>query len=257
MSDFPSKEYQEALNWLNEYDRRLYKEAYGVNPKTPQDAKDFRTMSNVRASIRASTRDPREEEHSERKMNVWNRMNEDPNAGMFKFLSAPADNTGVAHDNIDGILAENKARTLADNIRQSGSIGPTPFAQTDEGQEALLELAMGSAMPGTAIGRVSKASVTGGQIAKEALNKMIKGGKPKPQIPYELAEEWDQLPAVHSKLEQIKWNNKINASRLAKEKAFDKYGLPHQRGNPSYPVERLPLMDSISELLHALKFRKN
>jgi hypothetical protein len=56
---------------------------------------------------------------------------------------------------------------------------------------------------------------------------------------------------------QIKWDNKTNAARLAREKAFDKFGLPHQRGNPAQPEEPLPLMDSVSELLHALRFRKN
>ena len=184
--------------------------------------------------------------------------------GLLKYNYATADATGVAHDNIDGILAENKARTLANNIRQSGSIGPTPFTQTKDGQEALLELAMGNAMPGSAVGRVSKAAITGGQkMLPKAGQKIIDlfnkiGREPvKGSSPHGWRGWNHKAYENHGKYNQIGWNNKVNAARLAREKAYNKYGLPHQRGNPSYPVEPLPLMDSVSELLHAMRFRKN
>ena len=64
-------------------------------------------------------------------------------------------------------------------------------------------------------------------------------------------------PQAKQFLDRLKWDNKVSGSRLAREKAYDKHGLPHQRGNPAQPEEALPLMDSVSELLHALRFRKN
>ena len=212
---------------MSDFLNKMYKETYGVNPKTPQDAKDFGTMY----SVWANTRDPKEDEQFERRMNVRKRMDENPNAGMFKFLSAPVDNTGVAHDNIDGILADNQARTLANNIKQSGSIGPTPFAQTDEGQEALLELAMGSAMPGAAIGRVS--------------NKMLTGGLPPKTIKAFVEQIYHKPSDIIS---QIKHNNKLNSSRLAAEKALNKHNIPH---------ESRKLMDPVSEILRTLKYKQN
>ena len=111
----------------------------------------------------------------------------------------------------------------------------------------MLDIAMESAFPGSAIGRVAKGAVTGGHLGREALKKyyqrLIHGGK--------LKRFDDEM------LSQKKYDNKVSASRMAMEKALDKHKIPHQRGIPSQPEEPLPLMDSVSELLHALRFRKN
>ena len=151
--------------------------------------------------------------------------------GLLKYNYSEPVSTGVAHDNIDGILAENKARTLADNIRQSGSIGPTPFAQTDEGQEALLEIAMGSAMPGTAIGRIS--------------NKMLTGGLPAKTLKTFVDQIYHKPSDI---INQIKNINKLNSSRLAAEKALNKHGIPH---------EGRKLMDPVSEILRTSRYKQN
>ena len=170
--------------------------------------------------------------------------------GLLKYNYADADATGVAHDNIDAELANNRQEKLEKLIHQSkeeGSIRALPYLQTAEGQQTMLDMAMGSAFPGAAIGRVAKGAVTGGHLGREGLKKyyqrLIHGGK------YKRFD--DEM------LSQKKYDNKVSASRLAREKAFDKFGLPHQRANPVKPEESLPLMDSVSEILHALRFRKN
>ena len=136
---------------------------------------------------------------------------------------------------LDSTLAENKARTLADNIRQSGSIGPTPFAQTNEGQEALLEIAMGSAFPGAAIGRTTKAAITGGQ---GVINNM----------PKKLVEEALEQGGVKGLTSQIDWNNKLNSTRLLMEKALSKWGVTDKSRQ---------LMDPVSEVLRTSKYKQN
>ena len=151
--------------------------------------------------------------------------------GLLKYNYSEPVSTGVAHDNIDGILAENKARTLADNIKQSGTIGPTPFAQTDEGQEALLEIAMGSAMPGAAIGRIS--------------NKILTGGLPARTIKTFVDQIYHKPSDIISQIKNI---NKLNSSRLAAEKALNKHGIPH---------EGRKLMDPVSEILRTSRYKQN
>jgi hypothetical protein len=199
--------------------------------------------------------------------------------GLLKYNYATADATGVAHDNIDAELAQNRQDKLEKIIHQSreeGSIRALPYLQTAEGKQTMLDIAMGSAFPGAAIGRVSKAAVTGGQrllgsnreisnwlkldnvapstnIEKTAIMRMIKrlqgkSGRTKGN------PDWENVDEMVGK---TKWDNKTNAARLAREKAYNKHELPHQRGNPAQPEERLDLMDSVSELLHAIRFRKN
>jgi hypothetical protein len=168
--------------------------------------------------------------------------------GLLKYNYAEADATGVAHDNIDAELAQNRQEKLEKIIHQSkeeGSIRALPYLETAEGKQTILDMVTGS--PGAAIGRVSKAAVTGGQRLLNPLFKQMTTGKPISSA----------LKSSKQFIDNMKWDNKVSGSRLAREKAFDKYGLPHQRGNPAYPEEPLPLMDSVSELLHALRFRKN
>ncbi len=179
--------------------------------------------------------------------------------GLLKFNYADADATGVAHDNIDEILADNKAKTAFD----IGSIGPTPFMETDEGQQTLMDIAMESAFPGAAIGRMSKAAVTGGSSIFPKLTQNAKWLQLK-EVPKKYREVIRGIPKEkfpdYFKKPSLEWHdqqNKINAARMRMEKALDKHKIPHQRGIPSQPEKPLPLMDSVSELLHALRFRKN
>tara|TARA_Y100000310_G_scaffold84654_1_gene81550 strand:- start:163 stop:789 length:627 start_codon:yes stop_codon:yes gene_type:complete len=206
--------------------------------------------------------------------------------GLLKYNYADPDATGVAHDNIDEILAGNRAET-AYNI---GTIGPTPHYQTEEGQQEMFDIAEGFAFPGSALGRISKGAITGGQQAvggnlatwlKRALGKRppgkmsseeagiklkkyfdemmkhAKGPKPpkvtrhskgmtvenrRPQIPYELEEQF-----AEEALSKHNWNNRVNKSRIALEKAYNKFGLPHEIG----------ANDPVTEILRALKYRKN
>ena len=173
--------------------------------------------------------------------------------GLLKYNYAEADATGVAHDGIDGILAGNRQDKLEKMIRTEGSIRALPYLESEEGKQTILEIAMGSAFPGSAIGRVSEAAVTGGQRLLDPLFKQMTSGKP---LPFMLRNPKGS-PQAKQFLDRLKWDNKVSGSRLAREKAYDKHGLPHQRGNPAQPEEALPLMDSVSELLHALRFRKN
>ena len=219
--------------------------------------------------------------------------------GLLKYNYATADATGVAHDNIDEILADNKAKTAFD----IGSIGPTPFMETDEGQQTLMDIAMESAFPGAAIGRVSKAAATGGRQLLEkgasSLKQRISNAYADIVDPKEIMKnprpgkwvtKWGKKirnpqayrKALESSNSSVKEyirklqreyqqkfdpeaftssrhtaNTKLSSNRLAMEKALDKHKIPHQRVNPAKPEEPLPLMDSVSELLHALRFRKN
>ena len=72
-------------------------------------------------------------------------------SGLLKYHSADADATGVAHDNIDELLNQNKQEAILERYNQSGSIGPTPVMSDED----LLELTMGVAGPGMAIGKIS------------------------------------------------------------------------------------------------------
>ena len=81
---------------------------------------------------------------------------------------------GNSHNAIDELMFLNELQqigkpstgNLSDIV---GSIGPTPFIETEKGQDLLLNLVMGS--PGGAIGRVSKAAITGGQYATGILRR--------------------------------------------------------------------------------------
>jgi hypothetical protein len=73
--------------------------------------------------------------------------------GLLKYNYAEADATGVAHDNIDAELAQNRQDKLEKIIHQSkeeGSIRALPYLETAEGKQTILDLVTGS--PGAAIG---------------------------------------------------------------------------------------------------------
>ena len=182
--------------------------------------------------------------------------------GLLKYNYADPDATGVAHDNIDGMLAENRLSTAMD----IGTIGPqVDFLDTKIGN-TLLDAVVGGA-PGAAIGRISKAAITGGSSIFPRLTKSGKYLQQK-ELPKSASKaiaagrsfgNWTKFNE-YFKRPSAKWHseqNKVNSNRIAMEKALDKHKIPHQRGNPAQPEEPLPLMDSVSELLHALRFRKN
>ena len=62
--------------------------------------------------------------------------------GLLKYNYAEADATGVAHDNIDAELAQNRQDKLEKIIHQSkeeGSIRALPYLQSAEGQQTMLD----------------------------------------------------------------------------------------------------------------------
>ena len=202
--------------------------------------------------------------------------------GLLKYYVADADATGVAHDNIDEILAGNRKETLEKDIAMHGSIGPTPYIQTEEGQQALMDIVMGSAGPGLAIGRVSKASVTGGQSIGEALKSWLKKHKgqssPPSHIPTDMAQQWHmtgkmpkgaikkaedmmesvppmQVPSV----DKIIHENKLSRAQLALMKIREKAGMPFQpfhwdKGHHMYKPETADeVVDVITAYLNKTK----
>tara|TARA_Y100000310_G_scaffold19592_1_gene19208 strand:- start:133 stop:639 length:507 start_codon:yes stop_codon:yes gene_type:complete len=165
---------------------------------------------------------------------------------------------GNSHNAIDELMFLNELQqigkpstgNLSDIV---GSIGPTPFIETEKGQDLLLNLVMGS--PGGAIGRVSKAAITGGQYATGTLRKglqdWLKRNVPKGKFPEGMMRKSDIMPKSPGKrykdISDFKWDNKINAARLRSEQAFDKYKIPHES----------EMADPITILLDILKNRKN
>ena len=51
--------------------------------------------------------------------------------GLLKYDYAEPDATGTAHANIDDILAGNKAEYQQEQYDIHGTVGPTPFMETD------------------------------------------------------------------------------------------------------------------------------
>jgi len=161
--------------------------------------------------------------------------------GLLKYNYATADATGVAHDNIDAELANNRQEKLEKIILQSkeeGSIRALPYLQTAEGQQTMLDIAMNSAFPGAAIGSMSKAAVTGGQRLLDPLFKQMTTGKPISSA----------LKSSKQFIDNIKWDNQTNAARLAWEKAMKKWGVR--------PTER-QMMDPVTETLRRSKYKRN
>ena len=154
--------------------------------------------------------------------------------GLLKYNYEESDATGVAHDNIDSILAENRYNTQQEAYAREGTIGPTPFMETEEGQETLLDMVTGS--PGGAIGRVSKAAITGGQLSRVG-----KAGK---DFYHRLLKDMSPKEFVH----RADWDEQLNNARKLMEKAFKKWGgIKHNQ----------TVNDPITEMLRAGKYRKN
>ena len=158
--------------------------------------------------------------------------NPNPTEGLIKYSQTESDATGVAHDNIDGILAGNRAETAYN----TGTIGPIPEPMIGGvPEDTLMEIAMGSAFPGAAIGRTTKAAITGGQ---GIINNM----------PKKLVDEALEQGGFKGLTSQVNWNNKLNSTRLLMEKALSKWGVDDRARK---------LMDPISEMLRTSKYKQN
>ena len=120
--------------------------------------------------------------------------------GLLKYNYEEPDATGVAHDSIDNLLAENRYNTQQETYAREGTIGPTPFMQTEEGEQALLDMVTGSVGGGLggAIGRVAKGAITGGhqlisKIPKHIQNLLDTPGSPfiaNPALSPAIREVW-------------------------------------------------------------------
>ena len=167
--------------------------------------------------------------------------------GLLKYNYADPDATGVAHDNIDGILAGNRQDKLEKDIAMHGSIGPTPYMETEEGQQALMDIAMGSAFPGAAIGRVSNAALTGGQLSRAGkTGKAFYGRLLKDMSPKEFVRRAD-------------WDNKLTKGRLETMKAYEKHDIPFQpfHFDPAHHLYKSrtadDIVDNVTLLLNKIK----
>ena len=150
--------------------------------------------------------------------------------GMLKYNYAEPDATGTAHANIDELLAGNKAEPA----RSIGTIGPTPFMETAEGKQTLLDMVTGS--PGGAIGRVAKGAITGGQLSR--------AGKAGKDFYHRLLKDMSPKEFVH----RADWDERLNDARKLMEKAFKKWGgIKHNQ----------TVNDPVTEILRASKYRKN
>jgi hypothetical protein len=156
--------------------------------------------------------------------------------GLLKYNYSEPVSTGVAHDNIDLHINNDyynkKLQDAQDALTKSdATIGPVvDFGDTELGG-SILDIAMGSAMPGTAIGRIS--------------NKMLTGGLPAKTLKTFVDQIYHKPSDI---INQIKNINKLNSSRLAAEKALNKHGIPH---------EGRKLMDPVSEILRTSKYKQN
>ena len=170
--------------------------------------------------------------------------------GLLKYNYAEADATGVAHDNIDAELANNRQEKLEKIIHQSkeeGSIRALPYLQTAEGQQTMLDMAMNSAFPGSAIGSMSKASLTGGGATAKSLQKYLQqlfkksgSGGPRDKI-----LRHDKMPAFDKEvIGRIDAETEVGVARSAWEKAMKKWGIK--------PNERT-VNDPVTELLRSQK----
>ena len=172
--------------------------------------------------------------------------------GLMKY--PVAESTERATEGIDNIIANNRADYEASlpQPKPEATIGPTPWMETDEGQQTLMDIAMGSAGAGPAIGRISKATVTGGQVIKETLKRMAQKSQKAPTGWGKRGKNWGAINAIN-------YHNKINAARLRAQKILDKYGITHpdnlRQGSKYKPSDypEVPLEPTIRMILNKIK----
>jgi len=148
-----------------------------------------------------------------------------------------AESTGRATESIDSIIARNKAEYQQEQYDLHGTIGRTPYMETEEGKQALMDIVMGSAFPGAAIGRISKASITGGELPlyREALGKIGKLFKGRDPMYEKLWKAGREMPdyttsrnlGLRESVENVNWKNQIGIARLQAEKILDKHRIIH------------------------------
>ena len=125
--------------------------------------------------------------------------------------------------------------------RSNATIGPVVAFEDTELGGSILDMVMDSAMPGVAIGKIAKARLTGGHMARTGpkyWNEMIK------------AKEEDILG-------QIKDNNSLSNAKILVEKAFKKWGIKPQNAEGMKDSYERHLMDPISEILRTSKYKQN
>jgi hypothetical protein len=164
--------------------------------------------------------------------------------GLLKYNYATADATGVAHDNIDAELAQNRQDKLEKIIHQSreeGSIRALPYLETAEGKQTILDLVTGN--PGAAIGRISKAAITGGGATAKSLQQSLQ----KLFNPKAFRDDMPMPKFDKEVLGRIDANTETGVARSAWEKAMKKWGIK--------PNERT-VNDPVTELLRSQKGSK-
>jgi hypothetical protein len=202
------------------------------------------------------------------------------------------ESTSRAHDSIDNILRANMEASHGERLKREGTIGPTPFMETEEGQQTLLDMVTGS--PGSAIGRVSKAAATGGRrlLSKDAkwykdlINNMYKEiTDPKTVLKKVSGGKYESIYGTKVKFPKAymkaveKSNTKIKKDIRDLQKDYKKrfdpgeFTLERSQYNKDLSSNRLSMEkaldkhnvkhnlpevnDPLTEILRALRFRKN
>ena len=97
------------------------------------------------------------------------------------------------------------------------------------------------AVPGAAIGKIAKARLTGGHMARTGSN------------------YWDEMVKWKDKdvVNQIKNINSLNKAKILVEKAFNKWGIKPQNARGMKDSYERQLMDPVSEILRTSKYKQN
>ena len=192
--------------------------------------------------------------------------------GMNGLMKYPvAESTGRATEGIDNIIASNKADYEASlpQPKPEATLGPTPWMETDEGQQTLMDIAMGNAFPGAAIGRVSRAALTGGQLPlyREMFGKVGKLFKGRDPMYEKMWKAGKEMPDYHmgrnlglrESVENVNWKNEIDIARLQVQKILDKHRISHpdnlRQGSKYKPSDypEVPLEPTIRMILNKIK----
>jgi len=149
---------------------------------------------------------------------------------------------GNSHSSIDNLIDMNDLKQWWESAKGKNIFGQEVSPVTEE------ELLMMIMPPGSAIGRLSKAAITGGQatpasIMQGGLKNILKYLKNPNSGKLRVRPSGKGLETINPKIEQIKWDNKINAARIKAQKVFDKNKIPHET----------EVVDPVSALLNFIK----
>ena len=180
------------------------------------------------------------------------------NGGLLDYSIESPVSTGV---NFGSIQAPVTGQWLDRDMQYS--IGAQP---DDDFTRQIFDIVTGSvgAAP-MAIGKISKAAITGGQALSKIDNvnrrmNQFKGlnrtqratfNKLRKKMQEKGTSGVDRLDDI---INTINFNNKLNSSRILMQKALDKYGIRHD--NLPGSVNRR-LSDPITEILRTIKYKQN